>query len=52
MFFNFCDDEEEEALSALSKFCTDKFRETRKDGDCHRFYFIMSCSVMRMVIKD
>lgn len=31
VFFNFCDDEEEEALSALSKFCTDKFRETRKD---------------------
>lgn len=31
VFFNFGDDEEEEALSAVRKFCTDKFRETRKD---------------------
>ncbi|KAG0626090.1 hypothetical protein M758_2G101400 [Ceratodon purpureus] len=31
VFFNFGDDEEEEALSAVRKFCTDEFRETRKD---------------------
>lgn len=32
VFFNFGDAEEEEALSAVRKFCTDEFRETRKDG--------------------
>jgi uncharacterized Rmd1/YagE family protein len=32
VFFNFGDEEEEEALSAMRKFCTDEFRETRKDG--------------------
>ncbi|CAK9212815.1 unnamed protein product [Sphagnum troendelagicum] len=31
VFFNFGDEEEEEALSAMRKFCTDEFRETRKD---------------------
>lgn len=45
VFFNFGDDEEEEALAAVRKFCTDEFRETRKDGTCHALYFfhIISC---------
>lgn len=34
VFFNFDDEEEEEALCAVRKFCTDEFRETRKDGIC------------------
>ena len=35
VFFNFDDDEEEAALSAVRKYCTDEFRETRKDGTCY-----------------
>jgi uncharacterized Rmd1/YagE family protein len=45
VFFNFGDDEEEEALSAVRKFCTDKFRETRKDGT----NFFMALRVIQMV---
>lgn len=41
VFFNFGDDEEVETLTAVRKFCTDEFRETRKDGisfTCHSLY--------------
>jgi len=52
VFFNFGDDEEEEALSAVRKFCTDEFRETRKDGNSFtaHYFFISFMAPFWLVI--
>lgn len=51
VFFNFADEEEEEALCAVRKFCTDEFRETRKDGVWTTLLFVSLLAVTFLIKK-